>query len=441
MSSSRWCRPLPPRWLAAAIAGAVLLLVGCFLATYRHGDNPSLPDVARYDRYGNDAANGRIPYRDFRLEYPPAALAAFVLPVYGGRAFGSVDKAAWSPRANAPASRYAHAFAALMIFLAAIALILTAVSLSALYASSRHTLAALGLIAASPLFLGGVVYTRYDFWPAALCAAALAALLHGRTRLAAIALGVAIAAKFYPLVLLPLVITHVWKHEGRAEALRALALTATTSFAIFLPLLALAPGQVWFAVRDQLGRGLQVESLGSAVLALLDRLGLLRDYVRQAGNGLSADELRGQGVTPELIVGLLVLAAVLALLWFRFARRGRDNHDLVRYSAAVLVALLALGHVLSPQFLIWLLPIVPLIGSRRGLLASAVFGLTLVVTHVWFTTYYVPFVAHLSEGPTLLLLSRDFLLLFVLAALIWPAQSLPALSRARRHRLRGALSR
>ena len=37
-------------------------------------------DTPVYERYGEAILDGQVPYRDFDLEYPPAALPAFVLP-------------------------------------------------------------------------------------------------------------------------------------------------------------------------------------------------------------------------------------------------------------------------------------------------------------------------------------------------------------------------
>ena len=48
----------------------------------------------------------------------------------------------------------------------------------------------------------------------------------------------------------------------------------------------------------------------------------------------------------------------------------------------------AFGKVLSPQFLIWLVPVALLLGGRIGVVAGVLFGAALVTTHLWFPTRY-----------------------------------------------------
>jgi hypothetical protein len=102
-------------------------------------------------------------------------------------------------------------------------------------------------------------------------------------------------------------------------------------------------------------------------------------------------------------------------------RRRVDDDELVRLVAVTLVALLALGKVLSPQFLIWLLPVVPLVAGRRGRWATGVLAAALVVTHVWFPDVYRDYVDLLDARSTAVLLLRNALLVGLLAILAWPA--------------------
>ena len=66
------------------------------------------------------------------------------------------------------------------------------------------------------------------------------------------------------------------------------------------------------------------------------------------------------------IVGI----AALALVWVRYARGDAESDArFVRYAAAAVVAFVAFGKVVSPQFLVWLLAIVVLVQGAAGIAA------------------------------------------------------------------------
>ena len=93
-----------------------------------------------------------------------------------------------------------------------------------------------------------------------------------------------------------------------------------------------------------------------------------------AGGGLIRTNLAGPGVRVTTIVVDVLLPAVLCLLWVRLARSKRDTReDLLRYAAGSLATVLVLGTVLSPQYVVWLIPLVPLIGGARGTAAILLF--------------------------------------------------------------------
>jgi hypothetical protein len=93
---------------------------------------------------------------------------------------------------------------------------------------------------------------------------------------------------------------------------------------------------------------------------------------------------------------------------------------LVRYSAAAVVAFVAFGKVLSPQFLIWLVPLVVLVGGRRGLVAGALLAVALVATQLWFPFRYWDWALTLEGDVSWLVLVRDLLLVGLLAVLVAP---------------------
>ena len=244
-------RPVEPL-LAALAAGLASILFLTSWALIHRGfyKRDQIVDTPVYHRYGTAMDDGRVPYRDFGLEYPPGALPVFVLPALGDADFQT----------------FTRRFEGFMAVCGLALVAFVAAALVALGAGARRLAAALGFVALAPLAVGSVVLSRFDLWPAALTAAALAALLSGRERLGHGALGLAIAAKLYPAVLAPLAVAYVWKREGRREAMRCGAIMAGATAIVVLPFLVLSPGGVWDSLTRQASRPLQIESLGSAFL-------------------------------------------------------------------------------------------------------------------------------------------------------------------------------
>jgi uncharacterized membrane protein len=351
-------------------------------------------DVHLYQGFAEAVFDGRVPYRDFFMEYPPGALAVFLPPA----AFGS--------------SHYNATFKCLMALCGVATLLLVASLLVRLGVSTARLWAAVLLFALSPLALGPISLNTYDAWPALLTLAALALLLAGRDMAAFALLGAAFAAKVYPVVLVPPAVIFVWRTRGRGVALRALAGFAAVTALFAVPFLVLAPHGLAESFRAQAARSLQVESLGGSLLAVADRLGLYgATVVHRTGHAISYDLV---GSLPETLAVLSSIAQALAVAvvaWLYF--RGRDDpRRLAVAFIAAIAGFLALTRFFSPQYLVWLLPFVLLLEPAAWLLAAA----ALVLAQVWFFHYSDVFAL---GGYVWLVLIRDLLILvlFVLALL------------------------
>jgi hypothetical protein len=380
----------------AALAAAGLFLASWGVLHTAWYDDGEIVDIPVYEAYGNAIEDGAVPYRDIRPEYPPGALPAFVLP-----ALASDDQ-----------EGFRDAFESLMAACGVAMVLLAGVALAGLRATRRRTVAALALVACFPLLLGSVVLTRFDLWPAALVSGALAALAHGRGRLGLGVLGAAVAVKLYPAVLVPVAAAYVWRRSGRREAIVCVGVLAAVVTLAFLPFLLVAPDGVAHSIGRQLSRPLQIESLGSALyLAAHHLLGV--DVEMRSGHGSQNLHATGTGVAAVLLS--LLQLGVLAWIWLR---RAGTAEELVRWSAAALVAFVALGKVLSPQFLIWLVPVVPLVAGLRGLRASLLLAVGLVLTQLWFPSRYWDLARELELAPSLLVLARDLALVALLVTLV-----------------------
>src|SRR5262249_11603863 len=245
--------PPPPRRpsgtrdaLRACLVGTPLFIAACAVPNgglFRHAHH--FRDVGLYRSYTEMLLNGHVPYRDFFMEYPPGALAVFL------------------PPAAATSHHYYAAFKALMALCGVATIVLVAFLLVRLGATVGRLWTGVLLVAISPVALGPISLNTYDAWPALLTVAALALLLVRRDVLAFAVLGLAFAAKVYPVVLVPAALIWTWRTRGRRVAVSALAAFVVVAVVIALPFLILAPHGLVESFRAQAARGLQIESLGA----------------------------------------------------------------------------------------------------------------------------------------------------------------------------------
>jgi uncharacterized membrane protein len=371
---------------AAAFAGAWALLHTSFFP-------PATADTNLYQHYGTAVRAGELPYRDFGLVYPPGALPVFVAPAFLGS--------------------YLAVFGWLMAALGVACVVLVVVGGAEWWG--------IAFVAVSPLLVGALAWTRFDFWPATLTAAAVVALLRERDRLAWGLLGAAVAAKLYPAVLVPLAVAWTWRRRGPRELGLAAATGVGVAAVAFVPFAAVAPHGLWRALSNQVDRPLQVESFAASALAVAGHPRVV--------TGHGSQNLAGHGGLAA--ASTAVALAFLVALWVAFARGPAERDRLVRFAAACVCAFVAFGKVLSPQYLIWLVPLVPLVRGRRGLVATGILGAALVATQIWFPVHYWSYAASFRRAPVVL--TRNALLVALLLVLSSPSwRALPRWpSRAR----------
>ena len=337
--------------VAAAVAAARLpRLVG--RAPPRRGTTKDeIVDIPVYADYGNAIEDGDVPYRDFRPEYPPGALPAFALPaLVSDDEEGFRDAFEWlmaacgvalraAVRGRARGSRRvaaAHASRALALVgdLPAPARLGRPDALRSLSGRARRRRARGARLAARP---ARPRTARRGRRREALPGSARPA--RRRLRLApARAPRGARSASVWPrrsssLVLPP--VPRCWRRAGSRTA------SATSS------------------------RG-RCRSRASARRSTSPRTTWSGSTSRCARATARRTSTAGAPAPPRSSRRSPSLAA---LVWI-WLRRPGTAEELVRWSAAALVAFVALGKVLSPQFLIWLAPVVPLVAGVRGLRAS-----------------------------------------------------------------------
>jgi uncharacterized membrane protein len=366
---------------------ASAVFIGCWVVLHhwfyaRH----QITDTPVYEGYGSAIDHGLFPYRDFPVEYPPGALPVFVAPVY---VYGYAS--------------YAQVFGWLMAAFGVACLIAAAL------AGARPR--ALAFIAVSPLLIGAMALSRYDLWPTLFVVCALAAFLHDRHRLGWLALGAAVVAKGFALAFVPVALVWTLRRRGPRELVLALAAGAAVVVAAVLPFAILAPDGLWHSVSGQLSRPLQIESLAASLLTTFSHPEVISTH--------GSLNLGGQGWVAA--VTSVLEFVVLVALWVAFARGPATDERLIRYTAACLCAFVAFGKVLSPQFLIWLVPVVALVRGLRGIAACALLAGAMIATQVYFPGRYWEYIFQLHLAWVVLL--RNVLLVALLATLSLPVRA------------------
>jgi hypothetical protein len=363
-----------------------------------------LSDVSVYKHYAGMVRRGRLPYRGFPYVYPPASLPVLLLPAY------------------VPLS-YPTAFAVLMGLCGAGCVAATALALRATDAGVGRSTAALLLIGLSPLLLGSLFDTRFDLWATLLAVLAVVAALRERPLLAGGLVGLGFAAKIWPGVLLPLVAVFLWRRCGRGGAVRAVAAFVAVAAVCFLPFAVLAGNGLEASLRFQLDRPLQVESLGAAVLMAARHMGSTAALITVNDSRHAGQSLRGAGTGLAANLSTAFEVAAVLGVWIVFIRRrSTESSALLLAAAASITALVAFDKVLSPQYLIWLIPFVALVGGRRGLAAGVLLLVTLGLTHTWFPEHYLRLAFRHAPPWSWLLLARDLLLVGLVVTLAWPGR-------------------
>lgn len=353
VSATRW-----PHWLLLLLAVALFCETGWLVAL-------APTDIAHYECYGltfwlGSHATTLLPQAQCAFlsitspqpalhmlpqEYPPLTLLAFSLPLL------------------APLPYYTLSFALLMVLVVA-----------AIY----WLLARSGARGAAPLFLLylvlgtlAVVQERFDLLPAACTLICVLAAERGRWRTAYLALALGVLLKLYPIVMLPALFlaeqraalaTQTFVAESQAwlartwESVRrwrwqnsllftGLVVAVTGGFALLNVNDALVGPLNYFVQRPA-----QIESLASSVIWVSSHFGVHYKIDFTFGS-FNIESSLMRSISP--VDTLLTVTGILGVLWLQW----RNKIDLAQAFVALVCVLMTTGKVFSPQYLIWLIPL------------------------------------------------------------------------------------
>src|SRR5215469_12641806 len=281
--------------------------------------------------FGEGLANGKVPYVGHHVEYPV---------VMGG----VMQAAAWVVRHVADPALRGQAFYDVTVALLVVCLVVGVLA-TAYCAGPTRRWTALGVALAPALILAAFI--NWDLIAMALTMAALAAWAARRPVIAGVLLGLAVATKFYPVIcLVPLFALCL-----RAGRLREFAMTAGAAagswLAVNLPVMIAAPsGWAYFYIFNA-NRGADWGSIW---------------YFFQTEHWPVVGSLPVSEI--NLISAGVFLAACVAVAALAVAapRRPRLPQLIFLLTAAFLLT----NKVWSPQYVVWLVPLVVLARPRLG---------------------------------------------------------------------------
>ncbi|MBS0209968.1 MAG: hypothetical protein JSS27_13550 [Planctomycetes bacterium] len=426
-ASRRWL------WLAALMFVATrAYLVGWF--------HPAGSDADVYCQTALLTVDGgQVAYADVAVEYPPLAYAAIALPRWlAHERF---------PRLSQPLFQellpgYLRAFQREMF---AADLVAFACFVAVVW-RRRPELAAVatwGYVLTITL-LAHVLYQRLDVglwmfvavWAWGATRAETCEKL-GWTLLATAALGLGAAYKVFPAFMAPAFLVATWRASGHASAGRKLNPVGVFALAVVLPLAVAAwssEGGVWKLFSAHGARGLQIESTYASALMLLRGAGVASEVVGLARwTELQSTAANLLAAASPWITGALIMAVTG---WLAILKRSIDRRDGYRWGLWSLAAAAVTCKVLSPQFMVWVLPTLLLLGldvleRREFFVLVVLLVVAAALTTAVFPYHFMPGLAGLSDqpratlipnldtSPVALLAARNALLVAITSWLGW----------------------
>jgi hypothetical protein len=370
-----------------------------------------LSDTIRYFEVIQGLNAGLPLYRDVAFEYPPLAGIVIAAPAIIAK--------------PATVGEYRRAFALeMMLFDAATFLLVVTFAMG-----HRYGAAPAGAYVLLSGLLAPLIYDRFDIAVGLLNLLALILYQSSATVGRSLTMPVVVVGfflKWIPALIAPLLLAFP-ADQTRARVPTMVLTGAATLLVIAVPSIALFGGDVLAPLTYHQARGIEIESTWASIALLRYLAGTpLTVEGRFGAQHISGEAVDGLVLwtAPVGILALLVVYGVVITAWRRAQRRGGlEPDDLFLGAAAVLLTFLATARVLSPQFFLWLAPIVPFCGLGPGrsnarrvlvLLFAACVGLTAVL----FSVLFVPLV-RFDPTAVYALVARNVLLLATLAVALW----------------------
>jgi hypothetical protein len=326
-----------------------LLFVTFLLIIRKYDQN----DLTIYYTYSLNMIKGQFPYTDFKVEYPPLALLPMVLPQ-----LPSVVQ-------QQSLQQYIVLFFIQNAFLSFWMgkIILNSNSTTQINSQSQKRAIKVLIVFAVLIAINlTIIFARYDVFAALLTLFALWSTVEQRPIQASIWFGLGVAAKLYPIVLLPVFCLYYLTKRDYQNCLRFLGGIALTIAVVFLPFVIIGKSQFLYFLSYHKLRGLHLETLPAGILLLIHKLGFANIQFELNYGAYHLTSPIADPILRILPIANLVLFALVILCCFNHFRReyqaSREisQESLVLYSTLTLLVFIISAKVFSAQYIVWLLP-------------------------------------------------------------------------------------
>jgi len=389
--------------------------------------------VESYFQIAGDLLDGFTPYAAFKVEFPPGALLLLVLPRIFSESLIS----------------YGYIFAVMML-LADLGILVLLQRIAArvsgrdanIDTAQRFQSAWLGFvyILFTALF-GRLLLHRFDLVVALLLSAVIYAALRKKPVWVDVLLAVGLWLNLAVIAWIPL----LWwlglvggnevlppksllrSREIWRVLLRRIAVLTGSLTVLFLPFFLLSGRSLGYIVKFHFEGGLQLESTAAVILMMVAEifgLELATELTHRAIylSGTPADQ-------AAAVCGFLAIV-VFVLITIYAAFRIYAHHDettrslwLIRGLLSTILGLLAVSRSFMPQYLLWIVPLAPILAQdKQPRLSNA--GWRLFAVNLLTLTLFFFFPAELEKLqllPAVLLLLRNGLVIWIVFTLLLPA--------------------
>ncbi len=303
-------------------------------------------DMELYFNAASKLANGLLPYQDFNFEYPPFSLIFFVVPALITKSY----------------SVYAPLFQYEVLVFDIVGLLLVFDIARRLGEPSWKSLLAYTL---SIVAVGPIVIQTFDIFPAILTLAAIYLFWLEKHNASWALLALGTLTKIYPAVVAPIFLLIYLRNRQFKRMRNGLLVFCSVCLITVVPLVIWGSDSILNFINYHSQRGIQIESTYSALIIILYKMGVTS--VRTEFTFGSWNIVNPMTAAIAKLSLYLTAVSLLIAYWFIYRQVQPGQSQFTRIGVYVLLVLaitMATSKVLSPQYLIWLIPLFPIVCSR-----------------------------------------------------------------------------